>query len=420
MSRSPALTVALAAASLLVSPGGPSDARAEEVTLDGTELVRGYQGFIERYRRTDPASHPLGGDLVRQAAGWGLDLARLTAALAAMPPPSRSAVVRLGLPARLTAPPRTAGDAGACLIARSARDCAEALKAAALLHTDVATSHLSRGARQTAAVHLSIAGWLLWHLPQEAQDDAFVRDWLLAMSSLLLGEGSLSSARRLGEIGLRRFPNDAALLLAMARATEAMGSLCYEPGGKPVGGDDCAEVRLAFDGRYPRPPLRARSVARRSHLLGETERRLRTLLEAQPASSEVHLRLGRVLAQRVQIEEAIRELGWVVENGQDPDERALAHLLLGRLAEARGDAPGAIHHAHAALAIAPRSQSGRLALASALLAAGDRRAAAEAVSGLPSAPPPPTESDPWVRFLQGSLAAYTPARAALYARVALP
>jgi tetratricopeptide (TPR) repeat protein len=382
------------------SAGAAGGARGGRMRTADTSLNNPYRND-DAFERTRTESGVKLTDRERSGDDMAAGSARVSATLAFTPRPD-------------VGPGR-----GVCLVSIFAHDCAEMLKAAALLHTDVATVELARGARGAAAVHRSIAGWLLWHLPQEARDDAFVRDWLLAMSTLLLGEGSLSSARRLGEIGLDRSPDDAALLASTARATEALGNLCYGPGGQPVGGDDCADVPLSFDGRHPmREPLRGRELPRQADVLRETEKRLQMLLEERPADSEVRLRLGRALARRGRTEEAGRELAWVVESSRDTSEVALARLLLGRLAEAANDVPRALEHARAALAAAPRSQSARLALASALLAAGDRPGAIEALADLPATPP--ADDDPWATFLQGKVAAFDPAREALYARVKLP
>ena len=462
----------------LVSLGWPREARAGEVQLDGGELVKDYRDFIERYRRNDPALSQAGRALVLQAAGWNLDMARMAATLAAMRPPTKDTVVRLededpaatrsagghggrssamgahsdtlrnddALERALTetrrrlaeeaggaapqreprvtatlaaAPGETTPSIGGCLISRFAQECADALKAAAVLHTDVATMELARGAHERAASHRAIAGWLLWHLPQLTQDDAFVRDWVLAVDGLLLSDGSLSSARQLGQLGLARFPNDGALLFSTARATEALATLCYGPDGTAVGGDDCGEAPVSFDGLRPvRPKLRDSQAPRQGAVLRETERLLRAVVKERPTDPEVHLRLGRALARLGQAEEAETELLGVVTDSRDANEVALAHLLLGRLAESRKDVQGALEHARAALAKAPHSQSARMALASAQLAVGERRGAVEAMASLPTTPP--EADDLWAEFLQGSMAHFAPARASLYDRVKLP
>lgn len=315
-----------------------------------------------------------------------------------------------------------AGPRGACLIEKFADDCADTLKAAALLHTDVATLELARGDHGRAATHRAIAGWLLWHLPRKAEmaeDDAFVRDWLLAVTLQLRGEGSLSSARQLGLLGLRRFPGDDALLLATATAVEALATLCYEADGTPLGGEDCLETPAAFDISQPMQPLlRNGRHLDRGQLLREAEDLLRAVAVLRPPDAEVELRLGHVLLQRGRAKEAQIELHRVTDNATDAGHVALARLLLGRLAEARKDAPGALEQARAAQDAAPASQSVRMALAHALLAQGDRKDALAVMAALPNEPP--RTRDPWAELLLGSTSRFGPARAALYARVGLP
>lgn len=489
----------LACALALAWPGA---ARGGE-PLDGRQLVKGYRDAIESYRHHDPNSSGEGYQVVLKAARWDLDLARLAAKLAVMPPPNATVVVRLdgddrhetsragpdrgagasgsragsvrnddaleralaanasGLAAREWAPeaaasgvspsarvdptppspvatdaqaaedtktsgeePRPApnretGPQGACLISRFADGCAEALKAAALLHTDVATLELGRGEHARAAAHRAIAGWLLWHLPRRAQDDSFVRNWLLAVGVLLRGDGSLSSARQLGQLGLTRFPKDEALLLSTASAMEALATLCYQSDGKPLRSEDCFEIPVAFDASQPeRPLVRDARPLDRGRVLREAEGLLREAAALRPADAEVHLRLGHVLAQRGQPKEAQAELSWVIDRATDASHVALAHLLLGRLAETRKDAQGALEQARAAETAAPSSQSARVALAYALLTQGQRRDALTVMAALPNEPS--KTRDPWAELLLGSTAGYGPARAALYAGVRLP
>jgi VWFA-related protein len=502
----PAAPPASARAALATPPSRAGD------PLDGTEIVRNYRDAIESYRRHDPANSAEGQALVLQAARWDLNLARLAAMLAAMPPPdvttrvhldgdeggtggssprnrrddylaataasraasqnpgtndaaenafagsrgsrlaaeaaatgaaaSREDRVRLSATvAPLPAAPATSdaqlrggesatsertragwGPRGACLIDKFADQCAEILKAAALLHTDVATLELARGELARAATHRAIAGWLLWHLPRKAEmaeDDAFARDWLLAVDVLLRGAGSLSGARQLGQLGLGRFPKDDALLLSTATATETLATLCYGADGTPLGGADCFEIPVAFDAPQPSNPLlRNGRPVDRGQALRESETLLRTLAARRPADPEVRLRLGHVLSRRGRPQEAQRELRFVVDNAADTNQIALARLLLWRLAEARQDLQDALDQAHAAQRAAPSSQSVRMALAHALLAHGDREDAPALMAALPQEPP--RTRDPWAELLFGSTASYAPARAALYARVRLP
>lgn len=494
----------------ILALGWTGAARADE-PLDGRGLVNSYRDIVELYRRHDAADYAQRQALVLQAARWDLDLARLAATLAAMPPPDADILVRLGSGEGTTseeasASPRTGrraamatsdpsgGDAleyaradsqsrlaandlngggatprrnrdhapllagvaaippslsngeegttgaeaaqpplpqggsqpaglrGGCLIARFATDCADALEAAALLHTDVATLELGRGRHERAASHRAIAGWLLWHLPQrveKAESETFAKDWLLAVSLLLRSDGSLSSARQLGQLGLARFPKDDALLLATATASQALTTLCYEADGTPIGGEDCLETPVAFDTSQPeRPSLRQGQRLDQGRVLREAERLLRTLASQRPADPEVHLRFGHVLLRRGQAQEARRELRWVIDNASDTDQVALARLLLGRLAEVGRDVQGALEQARAARLAAPDSQSVRLALANALLAHGDRTGAVEALAGLPNTPA--QAADLWAQFLLGSRARFIPARGALFSKVRLP
>jgi tetratricopeptide (TPR) repeat protein len=466
-------TAALALGSLLGTA-----ARAQDVEVDAAELIRAYRSAAEDYRRHPPRS-AASRALVAEAALWNVDVARLAATLAAMHPPSGTTVVRLGVQTaesgdqtpdtervveafgderelqrgiesrgedrqRAQYAPRPApstqrlragdgphlaaelpadrggedgGPRGACLVATDSRRCADLLKAAALLHTAVADLEQDRGGAARAQQHRVVAGWLLWHLPRKAEDEAFVRDWFVVAVDAARGRGALASARQLSRLALERFPEDPSLLLWAARSGEALASLCYEEDGTPLTGADCLEFTVALDGSQP-PAMwpRAARLADRKAVLRETERDLEALARLRPDDPEVRLRYGRALAARGRDDQARRVLTPVAGQATEGDLVALTHLFLGRLAEARGDSASALEQASAAFAAAPRSQTARMALAAARLAAGDRDGAV----ALAAAPQQGTGQDLWPDFLVGPADGSGAAFEALHARVRLP
>lgn len=461
--------VAVAALALGALPS-PS-LRAEEIEVDAAALVRDYRSIVEDYRRYAPRS-AVSRAIVVEAARWDVDQARLAATLSAMRPPAESTVVRLdkvegetgarreertvaeafgderdrqydiesrgGSRERVESSPRRSlgvwrpgsRDAhdrlraevpsrptGACLIETDAQGCADLLKAAALLHTAVGARTQDEGDAVRATRHRAIAAWLLWHLPRRAEDDGFVRDWLVAAIDASRSGGALAWAYRLGRLATERFPGDPYLLLWTARSGEALASLCYEEDGTPLVGDDCLDFPVEVD--RPQPPPISLSAARppdRRTLLRETEADLEALVRVDPDDAEVRLRLGRALANRGREDEARRALTWVVEQDADSGRVALAHLLLGRLAETRGDDVAALEHASAAFATAPRSQAARMALVVARLEAGDR----EGARALVTEPGDGSGRDLWPDFLVGRAIPFDAPLAALHARVRLP
>jgi Flp pilus assembly protein TadD len=161
---------------------------------------------------------------------------------------------------------------------------------------------------------------------------------------------------------------------------------------------------------------RAARPADRKAVLRETERDLEALARLRPDDPEVRLRYGRALAARGRDDQARRVLTPVAGEAAEDDFVALAHLLLGRLAEARGDSASALEQASAAFAAAPRSQTARMALAAARLAAGDRDGAAALVAE----PGQGTGQELWPDFLVGPAGGSGAAFEALHARVRLP
>jgi tetratricopeptide (TPR) repeat protein len=149
-------------------------------------------------------------------------------------------------------------------------------------------------------------------------------------------------ARRFFEDGLRRFPDDGDLRLAMGCVAEM---------------EDSRGALATAEGQY------------------------RRVLEADAEVGEAHLRLGRVLGELGRTDEALHELEWVRQRSGDPGLRYLAFLFQGRIEERIGHPDAAAASYRSALALDPAGQTAHLALAHALDGLGDAAGAAEAVRG---------------------------------------
>jgi tetratricopeptide (TPR) repeat protein len=212
------------------------------------------------------------------------------------------------------------------------------LQTAILLHTELSAYNAWGLSAETRALHLRAAGTLLELIPSEK---AFGRDWLLTVAYVYHGSNPLVSLNYLENAG-ERFPDDAEILLATGVSYEISATVDRDRGK-----------------------------------LRNAEKFYRRAIEADSDLAEAHLRLGKVLQERGdnQIEEAMRELEWVVRNESDPYLLYLANLFLGDLHKSGNDFVAAVAFYRAAIESEPRWQIAHIALSHALRASGDRSAA---------------------------------------------
>jgi tetratricopeptide (TPR) repeat protein len=206
------------------------------------------------------------------------------------------------------------------------------------LHTELSAYNTWGLPTETRALHLKVAEDLVELIPGET---AFNRDWFLTVAYVYHGSNLSVSLHYLKEAG-RRFPNDAEILLAIG--------VTYE-------------TAAAYD-RNPGTMYQAGTFYRRA-------------LQADPDLAEAHLRLGKVLLERggKRVEEAMRELEWVVEHSSDPYLLYLANLFLGDLHKREKRFDRAVECYRAAVEAEPRWQTAQISLSYALRATGDRTAA---------------------------------------------
>jgi hypothetical protein len=134
----------------------------------------------------------------------------------------------------------------------------------------------------------------------------------------------------------------------------------------------------------------------RRRALGQAESYLRGSLELAPDGLETRLRLGRVLSQRDQEDEA-RPLLTIVAEASDVRLSYLASLFLGGLEDSAGNLPASAQWYTRAAARMPEAQTALIAGSELRHRAGERRdAAVSLASGVG-----PDRSDPWWGYLFG-------------------
>jgi hypothetical protein len=134
----------------------------------------------------------------------------------------------------------------------------------------------------------------------------------------------------------------------------------------------------------------------RRRALGQAESYLRGSLQVAPDGLETRLRLGRVLSQRDQADEA-RSLLTIVSEASDVRLSYLASLFLGGLEDSAGNLTAAAQWYARAAARMPDAQTALIAGSELRYRAGERREAAVSLaSGVG-----PDRLDPWWAYLFG-------------------
>jgi len=225
------------------------------------------------------------------------------------------------------------------------------LRAAALLHTEVAMLASDERDFRAAGFHFGLARSLA-----ELVEPGFRRDWFLTVALFHQGlifmgvsEFGFREATRYFEEALREFAHDPELLLAAGALWEWSGSL--------RGGE-------------------------KAHLK-KAEKLYERALRADPSLTEAKLRYSNVLEKRGRFEEAAAPLEEILaepaDRDADPHIIYRAHMTLGNLLERQGRPKEAAAHYRAATELLPTWQVGYLALSHALHTAGARTASREAL-----------------------------------------
>jgi tetratricopeptide (TPR) repeat protein len=229
------------------------------------------------------------------------------------------------------------------------------LRAVMLLHTD--REALERtpapGAEHAPAcreqVHTALAERIAGLLFADPEGREFARRWYLAVALRDLGYTCFDDAEHWLEAGLRWFPKDAELLLALGTIDEATTALASrDPAIGPLRGSQRAQV--------------LESLHEKRFRLERAARRFEQALASDPRLAEARLRLGRVRYRQGRRPEARELLRAVAEESGMPALTYLARLFLGRVHEADGEPAEAAAEYEKALALEPQSQAAAVAL----------------------------------------------------------
>jgi tetratricopeptide (TPR) repeat protein len=252
------------------------------------------------------------------------------------------------------------------------------LRAAAMMHTDVALVALKQRSMMALEYHLGLAdGWFALADNRKSEPGALRSRWNVAIARLLLLNGELAIAER-GLVRIdQRIPNDPGIMLVYGTAKEAQAMRTSLPvsSGKV---DDPGAVTTARDSS-----------------LNAAQSLLQRALAADPKLTEAKLRLAHVLILRHEDAKAEPMLAEVLSSQPAPPLKFLADLLMGGIRERQGQFdPAARLYVDAILAV-PDGQSAYLAFAHVMHHAGQTNDAATVLDRLFNRGILNAASDPW-------------------------
>jgi tetratricopeptide (TPR) repeat protein len=315
------------------------------------EIDRRYVALVERYPRSQPETAVYGVD------EWSVDQVNRFAQEV------HTLATRGG--------PAAQGETAARVLQ------ARWLRSAVMLHldrdgADHPLTNDREHARPCPGPQAAVAARYATILALDGATRPFAKLFFLALTRVSQWDACLSAAEKWAREGLKLFPNDADLLLAVGSALEENATVAWDE---------------SIPNPFPSPRYRAGvrvDTANRRFLLDDARRQYESALAADDALHAARLRLGRVLWRQGKAEAAQAALERVVAEAKEVELRFLGHLFLGRVLEDAGRLDDATGHYWRALALDPRSQSAGLALAHALRLGGDdaeaRAVAEKAVS----------------------------------------
>jgi tetratricopeptide (TPR) repeat protein len=241
------------------------------------------------------------------------------------------------------------------------------LQAAVLLHTQVAIWKSNERDTEMLEVHWAAAQNICDHVG----DPRFRRNWLIARGYFYQTRLEEKPAVAVLEAALREFPEDAEILFALGTVYESLGEFLGRRSFEPL-----PTPPLSTDQEHAFRKRRFFESGSRKRL-ERAEKYYKRALESRADFVDAHLRLGRVQYQLGKNDDALRNLGWVIEKATESQPVCLAHLFAGRLCE-RGDRmEGALEHYRAAVEARADWQLAYMALSNSLHRAGDLEASRE-------------------------------------------
>lgn len=242
------------------------------------------------------------------------------------------------------------------------------LAALCLLQTDIAVQ-----VREDTSARLSLARRLLAVADASRLPPRFVQRWYSNVATRLLGESRLLDAMQHLDDAVRRFPNDAEILVVAGVFCELLPPLSFELPERSRGGrvqNLQSQYRVPISGgtiNAGSPPSSNdedaydRLVAARKAGYARAEEFYRRALAVEAGNAEAHLRLGRVLALTSRPDLGLAELR-LAASSDAPRIRYLASMFEGAVHEGSARLEEALASYQQAVRACPNCLSGGIAL----------------------------------------------------------
>jgi len=257
------------------------------------------------------------------------------------------------------------------------------LRAAAMLHTDVAIEALKQHKEMVLEYHLGLAdGWFTLADNRKSEPGSLRSQWNVAVGRLLLTWGELAMAERILAKVDARIPNAPQLLLIYGTSRETQAMRLFVPSSGNVDAP-------AFTSGPRNQALEAATTI------------FQHAIAAEPKLTEARVRLAHVHILRKDDAQAEKLLTEVLA-GQPPAQlRYLADMMLGGIRERQGQLNPAAQLYADAFRASPGGQSAYLAIAHVYQKAGQPNEAATVLDRLFNLRIDNAAADPWWTYSMG-------------------
>jgi len=244
---------------------------------------------------------------------------------------------------------------------------------------------------------------LLVLLLSVSPDRPFVAEWYHAINGYLLAMSNHGDLRAQLQRAAVVLPDEPRILFDRACRAEALGLPLYQA--------------VSGDARHANRPGTSVEIPSEDKTDAEAETLFRHAIEVDPAYAEARVRLARLLERRGQHDAAVEQLELALAAKPDRATEYYAHLVAGRVAQARGRLSESLEHYVAASTLFPDAQSALLGASQAAAMTGDVQAALSSVHRL-SVRSEASDGDPWWIYQIGAGRDAKGLMTGLWARVA--